>query len=82
MAKKMHLAFDVSYIAMDGRWRMSGSWVGRTFPDVGMYEDIARIAERGLFDMVFSGDGTGIPARGVAREMRRSSGASVGRARK
>jgi FMN-dependent oxidoreductase (nitrilotriacetate monooxygenase family) len=62
MTRKMHLAFDVSYIALDGRWRMPGSWVGRTFPDVSMYEDIARIAERGLFDMLFSGDGTGIPS--------------------
>jgi len=58
----MNLAFDVSYIAMDGRWRMPGSWSGRVFPDVEMYEDIARIAERGCMDMVFSGDGTGIPS--------------------
>jgi alkanesulfonate monooxygenase SsuD/methylene tetrahydromethanopterin reductase-like flavin-dependent oxidoreductase (luciferase family) len=58
----MHLAFDLSYIHMDGRWRMPGSKVGRNFPDVGMYEEIARIAERGLFDMLFSGDGTGIPS--------------------
>ena len=27
-----------------------------------MYGEIARIAERGLFDMLFSGDGTGIPS--------------------
>ncbi len=58
----MILAFDVSYIALDGRWRMPGSWVGRTFPDVEMYEEIARVAERGCFDMLFSGDGTGIPS--------------------
>jgi FMN-dependent oxidoreductase (nitrilotriacetate monooxygenase family) len=58
----MNLAFDVSYIAMDGRWNMPGSWPGRIFPDVGMYEDIARIAERGCMDMIFSGDGTGIPS--------------------
>jgi FMN-dependent oxidoreductase (nitrilotriacetate monooxygenase family) len=58
----MNLCFDLSYIALDGRWRMPGSWPGRTFPDVGMYEDIARLAERGCFDMVFSGDGTGIPS--------------------
>ena len=51
VAKRMHLAFDVSYIALDGRWRMPGSWVGRSFPDVEMYEEIARVAERGCFDM-------------------------------
>ena len=27
-----------------------------------MFEEIARIAERGLFDMLFSGDGTGVPS--------------------
>jgi len=40
---------------------IAGSWVGRHYPDVGLFEDIARIAERGLFDMIFFGDGTGIP---------------------
>jgi FMN-dependent oxidoreductase (nitrilotriacetate monooxygenase family) len=62
MTKRMHLAFDLSYIAMDGRWRMPDSWVGYTFPDVRMYEEIARVAERGCLDMLFSGDGTGIPS--------------------
>lgn len=62
MPNKMHLGFDLSYIALDGRWRMPGSWVGTTFPDVRVYEDIARIAERGCLDMLFSGDGTGIPS--------------------
>ncbi len=62
MPKLIHLAFDLSFIHMEGRWRMPGSWVGRTFPDVEMYEDIARIAERGCLDMLFSGDGTGVPS--------------------
>jgi FMN-dependent oxidoreductase (nitrilotriacetate monooxygenase family) len=62
LTKKMHLAFDLSYIHMDGRWRMPGAWPGVTYPDVAMYEEIARIAERGCFDMLFSGDGTGIPS--------------------
>ncbi len=62
MPRRMNLAFDVSYIAMDGRWRSPGSWPGKTFPDVAMYEDIARIGERGCLDMIFSGDGTGIPS--------------------
>ncbi|WP_428483191.1 NtaA/DmoA family FMN-dependent monooxygenase [Rhodopila sp.] len=62
MAKpRMHLAFDFSYTHMGGRWRLPGAWPGRTFPDVAMYEDVARIAERGLLDMLFSGDGTGVP---------------------
>ncbi len=61
MAKKIYLAFDISYTHLDGRWRMPGSWTGRTYPDIGIYEEIARIAERGCIDMLFFGDGTGIP---------------------
>jgi len=62
MPKRMHLAFDFSYIHMDGRWRMPGSWPNMTYPDVAMFEEMARIAERGKFDMLFSGDGTGVPS--------------------
>lgn len=62
MAKtKMHLGFDFSYTHMGGRWRLPGAWPGRTFPDVAVYEDMARTAERGLLDIIFSGDGTGVP---------------------
>ena len=57
----MHLGFDFSYTNMGGRWRLPGSWPGHTFPDVGMFEEMARIAERGCLDMIFSGDGTGVP---------------------
>jgi long-chain alkane monooxygenase len=57
----MHLAFDLSYIHMEGRWRMPGAWPAR-YPDVALFEEIARIAERGLLDMLFSGDGTGVPS--------------------
>ena len=61
MPTKMHLAFDISYTHLDGRWRMPGSWTNRVYPDLDVYEEIARIAERGLIDMLFFGDGTGIP---------------------
>jgi FMN-dependent oxidoreductase (nitrilotriacetate monooxygenase family) len=57
----MHLGFDFSYSHMGGRWRMPGAWPGRTFPDVDMFEEMARIAERGCLDLLFSGDGTGVP---------------------
>jgi alkanesulfonate monooxygenase SsuD/methylene tetrahydromethanopterin reductase-like flavin-dependent oxidoreductase (luciferase family) len=57
----MHLGFDYSYTHLGGRWRMPGAWPGRTFPDVEMFEEMARIAERGCLDMLFSGDGTGVP---------------------
>lgn len=61
MTKKMHLGYDLSWTHLDGRWRIPGSWSHTTFPDVRMYEDIARIAERGRLDFIFFGDGTGIP---------------------
>jgi FMN-dependent oxidoreductase (nitrilotriacetate monooxygenase family) len=61
MKKQMHLALDVSWTQVESAWRQPGSWVGRHYPDVGLFEDIARIAERGLFDMIFFGDGSGVP---------------------
>jgi len=57
----MHLGLDLSYSHMGGRWRMPGAWEHANFPDVATYEELARIAERGLLDFVFSGDGTGVP---------------------
>src|ERR1700730_16548472 len=61
MPKQMHLALDASWTQVETAWRMPGSWVGRHYPDIGLFEDIARIAERGLFDMIFFGDGSGVP---------------------
>jgi FMN-dependent oxidoreductase (nitrilotriacetate monooxygenase family) len=62
MPKKMHLGIDLSFTHSDGRWRTPGSWAHRIYPDLTMFEDFARIAERGCLDMIFFGDGTGIPA--------------------
>jgi FMN-dependent oxidoreductase (nitrilotriacetate monooxygenase family) len=62
MKPKMHLAFDLSYAHMDGRWRRPGSWTGRNYPDLGILQEIASISERGCVDMLFFGDGTGIPS--------------------
>jgi FMN-dependent oxidoreductase (nitrilotriacetate monooxygenase family) len=58
----MHLALDLSYAHLDGRWSRPGSWTGRTYPDLGIWQEIASIAERGCLDMLFFGDGTGIPS--------------------
>ena len=86
MAKKIHLAFDISYTHLDGRWRMPGSWTGRTYPNLDVYEEIARISERGCIDMLFFGDGTGIPDTWQQeqngdndRQRSRDDGASAGR---
>ncbi|MFL6795837.1 MAG: NtaA/DmoA family FMN-dependent monooxygenase [Xanthobacteraceae bacterium] len=62
MPKKMHLGIDLSFTHTDGRWRTPGSWSHRVYPDLTMFEDFARLAERGCLDMIFFGDGTGIPA--------------------
>jgi FMN-dependent oxidoreductase (nitrilotriacetate monooxygenase family) len=61
MTKQMHLALDMSWTHVETAWRTPGSWVGKHYPDVGLFEDAARIAERGLFDLIFFGDSTGIP---------------------
>lgn len=57
----MHLAFDLSFTHTEGRWARPGSWADRTFPDVRMFQEIARTAERAGIDMLFFGDGTGVP---------------------
>jgi FMN-dependent oxidoreductase (nitrilotriacetate monooxygenase family) len=51
----------MSWTQVETAWRQPGSWVGPGYPDVGLFEDVARIAERGLFDLIFFGDSTGIP---------------------
>lgn len=61
MKKKIHLAFDLSWTTVETHWRLPGSWVDRHHPNIGMFEEVARTAERGGFDMIFFGDSTGIP---------------------
>jgi len=58
---RIHLAIDMSWTQVETAWREPGSWVRPGYPDVGLFEDVARIAERGLFDLIFFGDSTGIP---------------------
>ncbi|HEY1544864.1 MAG TPA: NtaA/DmoA family FMN-dependent monooxygenase [Xanthobacteraceae bacterium] len=58
----IHLAADISFLHTDYLWRMPGSWVG--YPYYGtseFYEDLARVAERGVMDMLFFGDTGGTP---------------------
>lgn len=57
----MHLAFDLSFTHTEGRWARNGSWTNRTFPDARMFQEIARMAERAGIDMLFFGDGSGVP---------------------
>src|SRR5262249_52135699 len=61
MKPQMHLAIDVSWTQVETTWREPGARGGRPYPHVGLFEDIARVAERGLIDLIFFGDSTGIP---------------------
>jgi len=61
-SETIHLAADISFLHTDYLWRMPGSWVG--YPYYGtseFYEDVARMAERGIMDMLFFGDTGGTP---------------------
>jgi FMN-dependent oxidoreductase (nitrilotriacetate monooxygenase family) len=61
-SETMHLAFDLSFLHTEGRWALPGSWVGWDYyPNPALYQDLARVAERAKLDMLFFGDGTGIP---------------------
>lgn len=75
----IHIGYDLSFTHTEGAWARQGSWVGRDFPDVRMYMELAQTAERAGVGMLFFGDGSGIPStwRGVSR--RPWSGASSGR---
>lgn len=57
----IHTAFDLSFTHTEGRWARPGSWVGYDFPDVRMFQEIAVTAERAGVDLLFFGDGSGIP---------------------
>jgi FMN-dependent oxidoreductase (nitrilotriacetate monooxygenase family) len=58
---RIHLALDFSWTQVETDWRQPTSWVNKFYPDIGLFEDIARICERGMFDLIFFGDSTGIP---------------------
>ena len=79
MKKKIHLAFDLSWTTVETHWRLPGSWVDRHHPNIGMFEEVARTAERGGFDMIFFGDSTGIRTPGKARSRMRCATAWRGR---
>ena len=61
MTTRIHLAIDYSWTQVETEWRAPGSWMGPHYPDIGLFEDTARLAERGMFDLLFFGDSTGIP---------------------
>ncbi|QMV06844.1 NtaA/DmoA family FMN-dependent monooxygenase [Streptomyces lincolnensis] len=58
----MHIGYDLSFTHTEGAWARQGSWVGLDFPDVRMFMELARTAERAGVGMLFFGDGSGIPS--------------------
>ncbi len=60
-SETMHLAADISFIHTDHLWRTAGSWVGYDYYGPDFYEDVARSAARGVFDMLFFGDAAETP---------------------
>ena len=61
-SQSIHLAADISFLHTDYLWRLPGSWVGYPYYSSSeFYEDLARIAERGVMDMLFFGDTGGTP---------------------
>ncbi|WP_236059818.1 NtaA/DmoA family FMN-dependent monooxygenase [Actinacidiphila acididurans] len=58
----MHTAFDLSFTHTEGAWARQGSWAGLDFPDVRMFMELARTAERAGVGMLFFGDGSGVPS--------------------
>lgn len=58
----MHIGFDLSFTHTEGAWARPGSWVGLDFPDVRMFMELARTAERAGVGLLFFGDGSGIPS--------------------
>jgi FMN-dependent oxidoreductase (nitrilotriacetate monooxygenase family) len=61
-SESIHLAADISFLHTDYLWRLPGSWIGYPYYSSSeFYEDLARIAERGVMDMLFFGDTGGTP---------------------
>lgn len=55
-SRTIHLAADLSFYHTDFVWRRPGGWEGHRYLSPSFYQDVARIAERGVFDMLFFGE--------------------------
>jgi FMN-dependent oxidoreductase (nitrilotriacetate monooxygenase family) len=66
MAKKMHFAVILLHCPMHhsvGSWRLPRSLVGYDYARPPFWQDVARILERGKFDMLFLADAIGVSDR-------------------
>jgi FMN-dependent oxidoreductase (nitrilotriacetate monooxygenase family) len=60
-SRTIHLAADLSFAHTDQRWSLPGSWQGFRYYGTEFYSELARIAARGRFDMLFFGDAAETP---------------------
>ena len=60
-SRSIHLAADLSFYHTDFVWRSPGGWQGHDYYGPSFYEDIARLAERGVFDLLFFGEAAETP---------------------
>jgi len=59
----MHLNLEVSFFHSDGNWRMPDTFTKENyFTDPRLWAELAQTAERGMFDLLFWGEGYGIPS--------------------
>lgn len=66
MTQKMHFAVILLHCPMHhsvGSWRLPRSLVGYNYARPPFWQDVARILERGKFDMLFLADGIGVSDR-------------------
>ncbi len=57
----MAMAADISFAHSSYAWRVPGAWKGYDYYGADLYEDLARIASRGVMDMLFFGDAAETP---------------------
>jgi FMN-dependent oxidoreductase (nitrilotriacetate monooxygenase family) len=61
--RTMHLAVEASLWHTDGRWRLPGTFNRNDyFIDTRRWVEMAKLAEKGALDLIFWGEGYGIPS--------------------
>jgi FMN-dependent oxidoreductase (nitrilotriacetate monooxygenase family) len=60
-SRNLHLAADLSFVHATFAWRNPASWVGYPYYQPELYEDMARIASRGVMDLLFFGEAAETP---------------------
>ncbi|MET0239147.1 MAG: NtaA/DmoA family FMN-dependent monooxygenase [Sphingobium sp.] len=61
ISRNLHLASDISFVHSTHAWRVPGGWVNYPYYNAELYEDLARIASRGVMDLLFFGEAAETP---------------------